>query len=879
MGLATGSRLGPYEILGPLGAGGMGEVYRARDTNLSRDVAIKVLPESFANDPDRLARFEREARTLATLNHTNIAQVYGLETSGPVRALAMELVEGEELAVRLARGAIPIDEALPIARQITVGLEAAHDRGIIHRDLKPANLKIRPDGTVKVLDFGLAKALDADARDGALSNSPTLLTSMPGVILGTALYMSPEQARGKAVDEQADIWAFGCVLFEMLTGKRAFAGDTVSDVVASILKTEPDWSTLPVATPAAIRRLLVRCLTKDTRGRLHDIADARLEIDEAQRGPSAVVARATPRRGERLAWIAALTVAWLTAVVLGFVLATRSVPSVPEMRFEITTPPSTDASLALSADGQQIAFVATDAGRPRLWIRSLNSTSARPLPGTEGAAFPFWAPNGRSIGFFADDGKLKSIDIDGGAVRVLANAQLQWGGAWNRDDTILFGPFTGSLLRVPATGGQPTVVTKLEPQQSNHTYPRFLPDGDHFIYYVSGSPAVRGVYIARLQKPEGRRLVDADSIGGDVSSGHLLFVRGTTVFAQRLDVDRLQLTGSPFPVAESIALRSAAGSQVAALSASASGRIAYRTGTAASERQFIWFDRSGREVGKLGEPIDGNPLSPSLSTDQRRLVFHRAIGGNVDLWMFDIGRGVLSRLTSNAANDIHPLWSPDGSRILFGSNRSGGYEVYEKSVESGAEMLFTPAQNAFLDWSRDGRFVLMQRRPKDSADIFAMEVGTKREPFPVVQTDFEDRGGQFSPDGKWIAYESTESGRWEVYVQPFPGPGAKVQVSVNGGAQARWGADGKELFFIALDDRLMAVPIQLRSNGGPAEPGSPVPLFVTRVGGAVQSYSRQQYFVSPDGQRFLMNTIVQTAPVSPITVIVNWASRPVAIGQ
>jgi Tol biopolymer transport system component len=845
----------------------MGEVYRARDTNLGREVAIKVLPESFADDPDRLARFEREAKTLATLNHTNIAQIFDLETSDRVRALAMELVEGEELSMRLARGAMPLDEALPIARQIAQALEAAHDRGVIHRDLKPANLKVRPDGTVKVLDFGLAKALDAESGEAALSNSPTLLASMPGAILGTAAYMSPEQARGKPVDKQADIWAFGCVLFEMLTGRRAFAGETASDIVAGILKAEPEWNALP----AAIRRLLGRCLAKDPRERLHDIADARLDIDEAQRGPSALVGATALRSGERFAWAAALTVASLAAVALGFIVATRAVPSAPEMRFEITTPPSTDASLAMSADGQQIAFVATYAGRQRLWIRSLSSTSARPLPSTDGAAFPFWAPNGRSIGFFADDGKLKRIDIDGGAVRVLANAQLQWGGAWNNDDTILFGPLTGSLLRVPAAGGPPAVVTKLEPQQSNHSYPHFLPHGDHFIYYVSGSPAVRGVYIARLQKPDGRRLVDADSIAGAVSSGHLLYVRGTTVFAQRLDVDRLQLTGSPFPVAESIAMRSAAGSQVAALSASASGRIAYRTGTAASERQFIWFDRLGREVGKLGEPIDGNPLSPSLTLDQRRLVFHRATGGNVDLWLFDVGRGVLSRLTSNAANDIHPMWSPDGSRIVFYSNRSGAYEVYEKSIGSGEEKLLLAEQSPLTDWSRDGRFVLMQRRPKDSADIFAAEIGTKQEPFPVVQTEFEDRNGQFSPDGKWIAYESTESGRWEIYVQPFPGPGAKVQVSVNGGAQARWRADGKELFFIGLDDRLMAVPIELPSHGGSAEPGPPVPLFVTHVGGAVQSYSRQQYFVSPDGQRFLMNTILRAEPVSPITVIVNWA--------
>jgi Tol biopolymer transport system component len=665
----------------------------------------------------------------------------------------------------------------------------------------------------------------------------------------------------------------------MLTGRRAFAGDTASDVVAAILKTEPRWSALPAATPVAIRRLLGRCLTKEPRERLHDIADARLEIDEVQSEPSSSADAATPRRRERMAWIAALTLMSLAAVVLAFMLVTRQAPSAPEMRLEITTPPTTDpGSLAISPDGQQIAFVATVSGRPRLWVRSLNSVSARPLTGTEGASFPFWAPHGRSLGFFADDGKLKRIDVDGGAVRVLANAQLPWGGTWNRDDTILFAPLTGSILRIQATGGEPAVVTRLGAQQSNHSSPQFLPDGDHFIYYVSGSPDVRGVYVAALGKPEGRRLVDADSIAACVSSGHLIFVLGTTVFAQRFDLARLQLTGNPFPVAESIMMRAKAGSQVAALSASASGRIVYRTGSAGSERQFAWFDRSGREVGKVGDPDGGNPLSPSLSTDQRRLAVHRNVGGNVDIWLLDTGRGVLSRFTSNAANEIHPMWSPDGSRILFSSNRAGAYALYEKSTIGGGDekhiLSAQGPQSPPTDWSRDGRLVLFQRRdPKTSADIWALPIGTNREPSPVVQTDFDERNGQFSPDGKWIAYESIESGRWEIYVQPFPGPGARVPVSVNGGAQVRWRGDGKELFFIALDDRLMAVPIALPSNGGVAEAGAPVPLFTTHVGGAVQSFSRQQYGVSPDGQRFLMNTILEGAAVSPITVIVNWTPQ------
>jgi Tol biopolymer transport system component len=571
-----------------------------------------------------------------------------------------------------------------------------------------------------------------------------------------------------------------------------------------------------------------------------------------------------------------MTATSVAVVALVIALRPRQVPSASEMRLDIATPTTGDASVALSADGRQIAFVAPDGGRSRLWVRSLDSTAARPLPGTDGAVFPFWAPNGQSIGFFADDGRLKRIDIDGGVVRVLASAQLPWGGAWGNSDAILFGPATGPIYRVPANGGESVVVTKLEAQQANHTFPHFLPDGDHFIFYVSGSPEVRGVYLASLRNPQARRLVDSDSIAAGVCSGHLLFVRGTTVFAQPLDLERQQLTGSAFPVAESIAMRVAAGTQVAALSAATSGRIAYRTGSAVSDRQFIWFDRSGNPVSKVGGPINGNPLSPTLSTDHRRLAFHRSVDGNVDLWVFDIGRGALSRLTSNPANDIHPTWSPDGTRILFTSNRTGAYQLYEKSIASGAETLIIPLQRPLTDWSRDGHVALVQRPGKNGQDIFAINMETK-EMSPVVQTELDDRNGQFSPDEKWIAYESTESGRWEVYVQPFPGPGARVQVSVDGGAQARWRADGKELFFIGLDDRLMAVPIAWPPGGGPPEPGTPVPLFTTHVGGAAQPSSRQQYFVSRDGRQFLMNTMLQTGPLPPITLIVNW--QPRAAGQ
>ena len=818
----VGRSLGHYRVTAAIGKGGMGEVYRATDTKLGRDVALKVLPSEVRQDPARLERFRREARLLASLNHPNVGAIHGLEEADGMPFLALELVEGEDLAERLKRGSIPTGEALGIATQIADALAAAHEKGIVHRDLKPANVKVTPDGKVKVLDFGLAKAYAEDAApdSGAdLSRSPTLAHggTLAGVILGTAAYMAPEQARGGAVDKRADVWAFGCVLYEMLAGRRPFVGASVSDTLAEVLKGEPDWTRLPANTPPAVRRLLRRCLVKDRGRRLADIADARLELEDALAGSpgDGDGPRPTSRLRERLAWAAALAVLAGAAIALG--VRGRPAPAAREMRVEITTPATRDpTSLAISPDGQQIAFVSTTAGRSALWLRSLESGLARPLPGTDGAAYPFWSPSGRSLAFFSDDSKLKRIDLEGGT-RVLASFGLPRGGSWNAAGTILLAPLgAGAIFRMPDTGGEPVAVTRLAASQTGHGFPWFLPDGDRFLYYASGGPEVRGVYLAGLVSGVSQRLLDADSPAIFAPQGYLLFMRGETLFAHGFDPARGELLGRPFAVADKVVMGRVAGTSVAAASVAASGQIVYRTGGAAQRRQFAWFDRSGRPLSTVGEPDPSYPLSPSLSPDGRRLAMHRWVAGNTDIWILELGRGALSRFTTHAANEIWPIWSPDGSRILFSSNRDGAYALYEKATDGTAgERLVLEKGAQPNDWSRDGSLLLFQQRDlKTAADLWVLPIARGQQPAPVVRTDFDERGGQFSPDERWIAFASTESGRSEVYLQPFPGPGAKLPISVDGGAQVRWRADGQELLFIGLDDRLMAVPIALPADGG-----------------------------------------------------------------
>jgi serine/threonine protein kinase len=897
MAIPIGTRIGSHEITAWLGKGGMGEVYLARDTKLKRPVAIKVLPDEFSRDTDRVSRFQREAEVLASLNHPNIAQIYGLEETSGTRCIVMELVDGETLQERLQRGPIPIDEVLPLAKQLAEALEAAHEKGIIHRDLKPANIKYSGNGQIKVLDFGLAKAFQ-EHQTISLSKSPTLISaSIPGVILGTAAYMSPEQAKGRPTERTSDVWAFGCVLYEMLTGQAAFAGETIGEVLAAVLTMEPDWKRLPAVTPVSIRRLLRRCLQKERRERLQHIGDARIEINDAG---SAELLEGEPRRnvsGSRL-WLPALIATVLIGAVIVWMVASRTVTEPPEMRFELATPLSSDTvSIAISPDGQQITFVATSNGRPQLWLRSLNSTSSRPLAGTDSGIHPFWSPDSRSIGFFSD-GKLKVIDIDGGLVRELANAPNPLGGTWNSDGTILFTPnYTGPIFRISSAGGDAAVVTRVEGQQSSHRFPLFLPDGRHFLYYVPGGintdarTEARGVYVGQLDAAATRRLLDADADAVYAPPGYLLFARQGKPIAQKFDPAKLELSGKPFPIADQLLALGGSASSVG-LSASAAGPIVYRGDQAGGlKRQFVWFDRSGKETGKVGTPDDANPQGGVLSPDGRRIAMYRTVNGNTDIWMLDLARGGLSRFTSDTAIDVVPVWSHDGRNILFSSNRKGAFDIYQKSLTgAGSEdlVLATPQNKGVSDWSPDGRFVLYRSPGKATGfDIWAVpmsganaspegrshqEMDGERKPVPVVQTDSEERDGQFSPDGKWIAYQSNESSRMEIWVQSFPGPGARLQVSTNGGAQVRWRPDGKELFYIALDGQLMSVPIRF-PNSQTVEAEIPVALFATHVGGALQATAPQFYSVSPDGKQFLMNTIVTEAGNSPITVILNWKPK------
>ena len=879
MALTVGTHLGVYEVTAQIGEGGMGQVFRARDTKLNRNVALKIIPDAFASDPDRLARFTREAQTLASLNHPNISAIYGVEESQHVRALVMELVEGEDLSQRITRGAIPLDEALPIAKQMAEALETAHEQGIIHRDLKPANVKVREDGTVKVLDFGLAKAFNPAAASSAeVMNSPTRTSPARtelGIVLGTAAYMAPEQARGAVVDKRADIWAFGVVLFEMLTGRRLFAGGTPSDTVASVLRQHIDFGAVPATTPPDVFRLLRRCLERDPKLRLRDIGEARVLLgspdtvasDAAIDGPQDA---AKPIKSHaRLAWTGGiLAIAGIIALAIPVIRYLRAGDvDAPEERWQVVTPATAEPdSFAISPDGLRLVFSAAVDGKTLLWIKLIQSVTAQPLVGTGGGRHPFWSPDSHAIGFFAD-GKLKWIDAAGGPAHTLASANQGQGGSWNQDGEILFAPHVSEQLyriSISSPDAAPVAVTQLQPPaQTGHMSPWFLPDGRHFLYRVDGDAG--GIYVGALGSSDGRRLTRADGAAVYVPPGFLIFPLRGTLVAQRFDLDTLTLTGATSVVAESPSYRG--GGLRASL---ATGTLVYRSSSGAA-CQLTWVNRTGQPIARVGDPHDLPSVGLDLSPDDTQVVLDRGIDGSRDILLLETMRVGAIRLTDDPKYELSPVWSHDGQRVAFNSNRSGAFQIFERAANgSGIDKVLLPSSQTVLvpeDWSDA---FLLYRKVDASRDLWVLPVSAAGpgQPFPVVNTRFEEREGQFSPNGKWIAYASNQLGHSEIYAQPFPGTEGAKPVSSAGGSQPRWRSDGKELFYIALDNQLMAVQTTFGSNGQSLQLGPPEALFASRIAdpGPVRTHL---YAVASDGQRFLIEQTTDEGTAT-LTVVRNW---------
>jgi Tol biopolymer transport system component/tRNA A-37 threonylcarbamoyl transferase component Bud32 len=903
MPLAPGARLGAYEILSLLGAGGMGEVYRARDTRLNRDVAIKVLPEAFVHDADRLARFKREAQVLASLNHPHICALYHIdEASNPqsripnpdrVQFLVLELVDGPTLADRIAQGPIPIDEALPIGRQIAEALEAAHEHGVVHRDLKPANIKLTSNGNVKVLDFGLAKAADVNAgserKDPAyvLSQSPTITSpamTMGGVILGTAAYMSPEQAKGKSVDKRSDIWAFGCVLYEMLTARRAFEGEDVSDTLAAILRGEPDWSLLPRELPDGIGLLLRRCLDKDRTRRVADSSTVLFILNEPAL-TTASGSRAVPpaTKGSRTYWLlwAASIVAAIAMTAAGAMYLRPAGPVAPERRLSVTLPRDAGiAFVAISPDARRLALVmrAEVEGRQQIWLRSLDSHDFHALPGTSGSRSPFFSPDGRMLGFFAD-GKLKVVPVSGGPPRELCDdAGLGGGGTWSRDGVILFGGFTAArvLGRVNAEGGPCTEVTKSR-EGGFDIFPSFLPDGDHFVYVIGGEPATRGIYISSLRDPASAKRLLADFSSpivappsSDARHGHLLFLRGTTLMAQPFNFTTMELVGDLFPAAVSVSPSSAIPQVAAAMSED--GVLVYLSSPRDSYR-LTWIDRAGKELEEVtpASTLRGVALSP----DERTVAYTRG----QTLFLRDLARGVETPMGEGARS---PLISPDGLRVAFSTGGLvGAGKLLIKEIASGKEeTLPMQVSSTFApsDWSRDGQYLLYTDiHPKTQGDIWAqhdpVNPRSGRKPMPFLVTNFNESQAQLSPDGRWVAYTSNESGEYAVYVTAFPSGSGKRRVSPAEAREPRWRRDGRELFFLGGSSigggrhRIMAVPVEITSTD--ISLGAATPLFEFYGRSIIPQGNVFQYAPGADGQRFLLNPLAANTEIA-LHVVTNW---------
>ena len=849
-----GSQLGPYRIEALLGSGGMGSVYCAVDTRLERRVAVKIPSEPFDS------RFKREARAIATLNHPNICTLHDV---GP-NYLVMELIEGPTLAERIRKGPLPLEEALATVRQIAEALEAAHEKGIVHRDLKPANIKVKPDGSVKVLDFGLARVTRAPGPTGADDPTHTLTVTEAGMIIGTPAYMAPEQALGKPVDKRADIWAFGVILYEMVTGSRPFAGNTTAETLHAVLTHEPDWE----GVPAGVRPLLRRCLEKEPKRRLRDIGDAPFTLEETP-----AIAK-SPAKHSRRWWIACAAAVALAAAGGWTWSQLRQTAADPRvLRLEITPPEGSQfasatnsSGISLSPDGLYAAYVVATKGETALWVRPLDGGAARIVEGTKGAALPFWSPDGKSVAFFANF-KLQRVELAGGGPQTIAEVGPVVGGAWSPSGQILYGGWSSGLFEVAASGGKPVPLTTLDAARGEafHYWPQMLPGGG-FLYFVrSSKPEYSGVYAASLAAPhKGVQLLNTVSNAlfapGNPrkEQGHLLWLRGATLLAQDFDAATLKFSGEPRPIADPVASMGVHGQMLAAVSTT--GVLLYSAFNHMS--QLVWYDRAGKPQGMLGEPA---PIGQfRLAPDGRRIAMSSASPGGADLWMMEVDRGVTTRLTSRPGISIHPVWSRDGRTILFASGSP--FNLFRKDANgAGAEQRLTESPNLQfpMDWSPDGRFILLQEYVGTQHSLQVLPASPAGgQPRPYLRSGFNEDFGRISPDGRWVAFSSDESGRAEVYVDAFPEARGKVRISTGGGTFPQWADGDRELFYVAADSMLMSVTV--KTGLGAVEPSAARAFFpVTQTDSGISPY-----LPTPDGKRILV--VEPEKAVRPLKVIVNW---------
>jgi eukaryotic-like serine/threonine-protein kinase len=892
--LPSGTKLGRYEIRSLIGAGGMGEVYRARDVKLNRDVAVKVLPAAYSADADRLRRFEQEAQAAGALNHPNILAVHDVGAHEGAPYVVSELLEGETLREILSAGPLPPRRAINFATMIAHGLAAAHEKGIIHRDLKPENVFITKDERLKILDFGLAKLIPPGGNNVVQTEVATLKAqTSAGTVMGTAGYMSPEQVRGLSLDQRSDIFSFGAVLYEALSGRRAFHGESAVESLNAILKEEPpDLNETNTKINPQLEKIVRRCLEKKPERRFHSAHDLGFALEALTNSSESsfktaplVTSAATLNgsgvlgflRNSRLGWIVAGLLSLLT-LGMAWAYFTRQ-PKVETRAVKLLIlPPSKTILTAgppplISPDGKVLAFVAMDdSGKNLLYVRPLDSLVARPLEGSDDAHLPFWSPDSRSLGFFAR-GKLKRIDVSGGQPITLANAPNPRGGAWNRDGVIIYCPIPPSpLLRISAYGGESTALNSDNvPEPGTVRWlPSFLPDGRHYLFVTRMAGSEREVRVGSLDSKDSKSLVSRTySNAVYAPPGYLLYRRESTLVAHHFDTAKLELQGDPIPIAENVGFD--ATSYQGYFSASDDGVVVHHSGSAGLT-QLTWNDRRGRQLGIVDEPADQGDLE--LAPDDSRLAFRRVDShtGSISLWLIDLARGTPSRFTFEKTSDFSPIWSPDGSRIVFSTLRDGPPNLYQKVSSSAGNdeaLLKTPVAKISFDWSRDGRYIIYGVvDPKTSWDLWTLPLDDTSKPVPFLQTNSDERQAKFSPNGRWIAYMSNEPGTNEVCVRPFPVTPGKWQVSTAGGEQPRWSRDGKELFYLSADHKLMSV--EVNTDGSTFEHRTPTALFGIRVGGI--DTPGKYYDVTADGQRFILNNLVAEAAYTPITVVLNWTA-------